>query len=305
MGQGSHLILRPGPLARAARPERHPNGPRHIAPASLLFGILLLAGCTNEDPMELDGSVGSDGSMGTSDSGGITRDGAMALDGSTGVEACTILQTRRRRCTDSRGNGFLLDVFSCEEGVPLCDRPSPYNESNDVLQCVDSYTFDRVFYPATCAQVDDYFAGRLECLLPEHCSGSRDDVGDWQCLIPEGCHCPPGGNCPRPGPAPMRDGGTSTMDGGSSPGEPDAGSPAQPDAGTPGPVDAGGPAPIDAGGPAPIDAGGPAPIDAGGPAPIDAGGPAPVDAGGPPPRPDAGGGPPPRPDAGGPAPPGP
>lgn len=198
-----------------------------------------------------------DGDAGTTDAGRLA-DGAPIDVGSSGALSCAVIQSRERMCTRG-GNATLVDVFSCEAG-DSCTAPSPYNEELPDIMCVDAYRFARFEYPATCEQVDEYFAGSRECLVPSHCAGS-DMFGDWMCSLTEGCVCPPGGTCPTPMPAPgpdsgMGDAGVATDGGSGLDGGPD-------------PVD-GGPAPVDAGGgPPPMDGGtGPAPMDAGGsPAP--------------------------------------
>lgn len=228
---------------------------------------------------------------GSSD-GGTGGSGGGGTGGGGGVVTCSVFGVLERSCYPAGGSTF-VDIDSCVYASD-CVVPESYSVSRDAIQCVDDFRFYKRIYEATCTEVVDQYEGRIECLVPWHCSGDEKQAGDWVCRADRTCSCPEGGFCPVPLPPQPQDAGVSTdagaaaTDSGVGDGGMSTDSGAELDAG--GPSDTG--APMDLGSPsdtgASRDSG--SPMDLGPAGPPDSG--RPVDAGsgppGPPGPPDAG-----------------
>jgi hypothetical protein len=119
---------------------------------------------------------------------------------STESRFCAVVEASTLECHRG-GSTSTRNVFSCEDGATTCDVPSPYNVAHDDIMCVDQYRYGQVTLPGTCADYQRYFDGLVDCLVPAHCSGSDEHVGDWRCEALD-CVCPEGGDCPVPSPPP-------------------------------------------------------------------------------------------------------
>lgn len=124
-------------------------------------------------------------------------DPAASTGGANGValQSCGYYKLARRVCHGDSGVHTFISFTGCREDETACERYAPTEERVDDGTCFQNESITIVPFPGSCADWAAWRAGRIDCLLPDHCAGGR-------LCVEHACVCPPGVTCTSPQPPP-------------------------------------------------------------------------------------------------------